>query len=79
MGRTSQELLLVVQTVPLDGGQLQLVLLDDLLQSRVQILLLLLQELLFLDDVEQRNELWNKRQRDEQNRKNVGQTKTSIS
>lgn len=58
----------MVQTVPLDGGQLQLVLLDDLLQSRVQILLLLLQELLFLDDTEQRNELRTKRQRDEQNR-----------
>lgn len=40
----------MVQTVPLDGGQLQFVLLDDFLQSRVQVLLLLLQELLLLNE-----------------------------
>ena len=45
---TSEQLLLVVQTVSLDGGQLVFVLLDDLLQSAVQLLLLLLEELLLL-------------------------------
>lgn len=46
---TSEELLLVVEAVSLDGGELVFVLLDDLLQGAVQILLLLLQKLLFLD------------------------------
>lgn len=46
--RTSHQLLLVVEAVPLDGGDLQLVLLDDLLQRSVQLLLLLLEELLLL-------------------------------
>ena len=46
---TSEELLLVVEAVSLDGGQLVFVLLDDLLQIAVQILLLLLKELLFLE------------------------------
>ena len=45
---TSQELLLVVETVPLDRGQLVFVLLNDLLQSDVQILLLLLEKVLLL-------------------------------
>lgn len=45
---TSEKLLLVVEAVSLDGGELQLVLLDDLLQIAVQILLLLLKKLLFL-------------------------------
>lgn len=38
----------MVKAVPLDGGELVFVLLDDLLQSGVQVLLLLLQELLLL-------------------------------
>lgn len=46
---TSEKLLLVVEAVPLDGGELMFVLLDYLLQSAVQILLLLLKKLLFLD------------------------------
>ena len=45
---TSEELLFVVETVSLDGGQLVFVLLDDLLQGTVQLLLLFLQELLLL-------------------------------
>jgi len=45
---TSQELLLVVEAVSLDRGQLMFVLLNDLLQSTVQILLLLLKKLLLL-------------------------------
>lgn len=45
---TAEKLLLVVQTVSLDGGQLVFVLLDDLLQGAVEILLLLLKELLLL-------------------------------
>lgn len=45
---TSQELLLVVKTVSLNSGQLVFVLLNDLLQSAVQILLLLLKKLLLL-------------------------------
>lgn len=45
---TSQELLLVVETISLDSGQLMFVLLNDLLQSGVQILLLLLKKLLLL-------------------------------
>lgn len=45
---TSQELLLVVETVSLNSGQLMFVLLNDLLQSAVQILLLLLKKLLLL-------------------------------
>lgn len=47
---TSEELLLVVEAVSLDGGELVFVLLDDLLQGAVQVLLLLLQKLLFLDE-----------------------------
>lgn len=39
----------MVEAVPLDSGELMFVLLDDLLQSTVQILLLLLKKLLFLD------------------------------
>ena len=45
---TSQKLLLVVEAVLLHGGDLHLVLLDDLLQGSVQLQLLLLQELLLL-------------------------------
>lgn len=40
----------MVQAVPLDGGELVFVLLDNLFQITVQILLLLLKELLFLDE-----------------------------
>ena len=40
----------MVEAVPLDGGELVFVLLDDLLQSAVQVLLLLLKELLLLGD-----------------------------
>ena len=47
---TSHELLLVVEAVSLDGGDLHLVLLDDLLQRSVQLLLLLLEELLLLQE-----------------------------
>lgn len=47
---TSEKLLLVIETVSLDGGQFVFVLLNNLLQSDVQILLLLLKELLFLKD-----------------------------
>lgn len=47
---TSEQLLLVVEAVSLDGGELVFVLLDDLLQGAVQVLLLLLQKLLFLDE-----------------------------
>lgn len=46
---TSEELLLVVETVSLHCGQLAFVLLNDLLQSAVQVLLLLLQKLLLLN------------------------------
>lgn len=46
---TSEELLLVVETVSLHCGQLVFVLLNDLLQSAVQVLLLLLQKLLLLN------------------------------
>lgn len=53
-GFTSEKLLLVVQAVSLYGGQLVLVLLDYFLQRAVQILLLLLEELLFLDSEEHR-------------------------
>lgn len=45
---TSEELLLVVETVSLHCGQLVFVLLNDLLQGAVQVLLLLLQKLLLL-------------------------------
>lgn len=54
---TSEELLLVVQAVSLNGGQLVLVLLDYLLQRAVQVLLLLLEKLLFLDAEQQRRSL----------------------
>lgn len=47
---TSQELLLVVETVSLHCGQLVFVLLNDLLQGAVQVLLLLLQKLLLLKE-----------------------------
>ena len=47
---TSEKLLLVVEAVSLDSGQLMFVLLDNFLQSAVQILLLLLKKLLFLDE-----------------------------
>lgn len=39
----------MVETVSLNSGKLMFVLLDNLLQSAVQILLLLLKKLLFLD------------------------------
>lgn len=40
----------MVEAVPLDSGELMFVLLDNLLQITVQILLLLLKKLLFLDE-----------------------------
>lgn len=46
---TSEKLLLVVEAVSLDGSELMFVLLDNLLQSTVQVQLLLLKKLLFLD------------------------------
>lgn len=49
-GFTTEKLLLVVEAVPLDSGQFMFMLLDNLLQSAVQILLLLLKKLLFLDE-----------------------------
>lgn len=45
---TSHQLLLVVEAIPLDGGDLHFMLLDDYLQLPVQLLLLLLEELLLL-------------------------------
>lgn len=51
---TSEKLLFVIEAVSLDSGKLIFVLLNNLLQSAVQILLLLLQKLLFLDIGRQR-------------------------
>lgn len=51
---TSEKLLFVIEAVSLDSGELIFVLLNNLLQSAVQILLLLLQKLLFLDIGRQR-------------------------
>lgn len=42
----------MVEAVSLDGGQLVLVLLNDFLQSAVQVLLLLLEKLLFLKQMQ---------------------------
>lgn len=48
-GFTTEKLLFVVEAVPLDSGEFMFMLLDNFLQSAVQILLLLLKKLLFLD------------------------------
>lgn len=54
---TSQELLLVVETVSLHRGQLVFVLLNDLLEGAIQVLLLLLQKLLLLIEVNRHGEV----------------------
>lgn len=48
MSLTSEQLLFVVEAVSFHGGQLTLVLLDNLFQGAIQVLLLFLQELLLL-------------------------------
>lgn len=54
---TSEELLLVVETVSLHCSQLVFVLLNDLLQGAVQVLLLLLQKLLLLIEQNEHSEV----------------------
>lgn len=60
---TPEELLLVVEAVSLDRGQLVLVLLNYFLQRAVQLLLLLLKKLLLLEEGQFviRERTWKKR------------------
>lgn len=46
---TSEKLLLVIETVSLSSGKFMFVLLNDFLECTVQLLLLLLKKLLFLE------------------------------